>query len=271
MDRATRQSESLRQSVRIRPRYVRFPFFWRILAAAVLTLFLGFGAVLVTVERILESAVTAEISARVGVSQNALGELLQNLGTPAIVKGQLRFGEWIANGDNSVVDHVKQLTGADATLFQMMHGIPVRVTTTIIKLDGSGRNVGTELLGPARRAVDEHRSFAGVSPVAGRDFINRYDLLRDRHGHIIGVVYSGVPLTTRDATAAQIMHAVVASTICTLPICIGLMYFVTDPIRRLFDRTIKVADGLGACRSMHVDRFGAECFDDTRRDEGATP
>jgi hypothetical protein len=28
---------------------------------------------------------------------------------------------------------------------------------------------------------------------------------------------------------------------------------------------------LGACRSMHVDRFGAECFDDTRRDEGATP
>jgi hypothetical protein len=22
---------------------------------------------------------------------------------------------------------------------------------------------------------------------------------------------------------------------------------------------------------MHVDRFGAECFDDTRRDEGATP
>ena len=28
---------------------------------------------------------------------------------------------------------------------------------------------------------------------------------------------------------------------------------------------------LGACRSMPIARFGAECFDDTRRDEGATP
>ena len=28
---------------------------------------------------------------------------------------------------------------------------------------------------------------------------------------------------------------------------------------------------LGACRTMHVDRFGAECFVESRRDEGATP
>jgi hypothetical protein len=32
-----------------------------------------------------------------------------------------------------------------------------------------------------------------------------------------------------------------------------------------------IVSQLGACRRMHVDRFGAECFDDTRRDEGATP
>jgi SRSO17 transposase len=33
----------------------------------------------------------------------------------------------------------------------------------------------------------------------------------------------------------------------------------------------QISEALGACWSMHVERFGAECFDDTRRDEGATP
>ena len=40
--------------------------------------------------------------------------------------------------------------------------------------------------------------------------------------------------------------------------------------RRRRDGSLPVVH-LGACRTMHVDRFGAECFVESRRDEGATP
>jgi 4,5-DOPA dioxygenase extradiol len=47
---------------------------------------------------------------------------------------------------------------------------------------------------------------------------------------------------------------------------------VTFPVEGIDGGSISMLSvQLGACRSMHVDRFGAECFDDTRRDEGATP
>jgi len=49
-----------------------------------------------------------------------------------LVDGKLRFGRWVANGDNSLVDHLHALTGADATLFALLDGKPIRVTTTIL-------------------------------------------------------------------------------------------------------------------------------------------
>ena len=70
-------------------------------------------------------------------------------GTAAILDGKLRFGSWTVAGDHSVVDEVKALTGGDATIFQLIDGKPMRVTTTILKLHSSERNDNTELVGLA--------------------------------------------------------------------------------------------------------------------------
>ncbi len=43
-------------------------------------------------------------------------------------------------------------------------------------------DIGTELVGPARTAFAAGRRYAGVSPVAGRPFLNRDDALRDGRG-----------------------------------------------------------------------------------------
>ena len=136
------------------------------------------------------------------------------------------------------------MTGADASLFLLRDGTPVRVSTTVEKLDGSGRNVGTELTGPARTALDRGESFVGISPVAGRNFINRYDALRDARGDIVGVAYTGVPLTTMDAAAKNIMRVVVAGTAIALFPSLFALYLITRPVGRTFLRAVTVAQGL---------------------------
>jgi Cache 3/Cache 2 fusion domain len=92
------------------------------------------------------------------------------------------------------------------------------VSTTILNPDGT-RNIGSELPGPARRAIDAGKSFVGISPVGDRSFISRYDFLRDANGNDIGVLASELPLVLRDVAAARIMRAVFTSTLIALIVC----------------------------------------------------
>ncbi|MDQ2858973.1 MAG: diguanylate cyclase, partial [Candidatus Eremiobacteraeota bacterium] len=108
----------------------------------------------------------------------------------------------------------------------------------------SGRNLGTELTGPARAAFDRGQGFAGKSAVAGRNFINRYDALRDARGDVVGVMYTGVPLTTMDAAAREIMRVVVAGTTIALFPSLFALYLITRPVGRTFLRAVAVAQGL---------------------------
>jgi diguanylate cyclase (GGDEF)-like protein len=220
---------------------LRFPIAWRIVAAGTLTFAVGIGFLFLAISEIVDRAVYAQIDAQVSVSQRVLWELVQAKGPPRLVKGMLYLGDWKANNNNSLVDHAKVLTGGDATLLEFVNGRPIRVTTTITKRDGTGRNIGTELTGPARIAIDRGESFSGISPIANQDFVNRYDLLRDGSGRPIGIIYSGIPSKARAATSASIMHVVLIDCFATLAICVALMYFVTLPLRLLFSNTIRVA------------------------------
>jgi Cache 3/Cache 2 fusion domain len=89
----------------------------------------------------------------------------------------------------------------------LLDGKPIRVSTTIHNPDGT-RNIGSELLGPARGAIDAGKSFVGINPVGDRPFISRYDFLRDANGNDVGVLASEIPLVLRDVAAARIMRAV---------------------------------------------------------------
>jgi diguanylate cyclase (GGDEF)-like protein len=231
----------------------------RIAAAAILSLVLFATAMLVFIKSEFEQAIYAGTDARVQAAQNTFLQLVRAKGEPTLVRGRLSLGRWLANDDNSLVDDIHRLTGADATLFAIVNGKPIRVATTILKLDGSGRNMHTELLGPARTAFDAGHNFAGVSPVAGRAFLNRYDALRDKSGHVVGIVYSGIPLTLMSHIVAETMRTVLFATAVALIASLLLLYLAMRPLRRAFRNAVTMAQGLAG---GDVDQSGGAVSND---------
>ncbi|HEX3551420.1 MAG TPA: methyl-accepting chemotaxis protein, partial [Candidatus Elarobacter sp.] len=203
----------------------------RVLFAAGISLIAMTVALLAGARGSVQSSVSSEIASHVQVGQNVLWSLVNERGPAAVVNGKLRFGTWTVAGDHSVVDRVKRLTGADATIFQVIDGKPIRLTTTVLKLHSTERNDGTELTGPARAAFDGGRSYTGVSPVAGRPFINRYDPLKDAHGRIVGVIYTGVPMTAMYAAVDDTARGIAITGIVGLFVCLAVMFVMVRPMR----------------------------------------
>src|SRR5919199_4714250 len=169
-------------------RFGRVSIGTRVLAAGAVCL-LGLTAVLLFVVKLrMEDAMLQQYQAMINARGNFHRYLVDEKGPAAIVNGQLTFGSWVANGDFSVVDTVKQKTGSEATLFQLIDGKLIRVATTVPKPDGSGRGVGTELIGPAAEAFKRGESYLGINPILGKDYIARYDLIQDTAGQPIGYV-----------------------------------------------------------------------------------
>ncbi len=213
--------------------------------AASLSLVLFAVGMFVLIKTDLERAIYTAMDARVQIAQNVFFDLIHAKGEPSLRNATLRLGGWVATGDNSLVDHVHEITGADATLFVVLGGTPIRVTTTIRKTDGD-RNIGTELIGPARVAFDAGHRFAGVSPVAGRDYLNRYDPLRDSRGRVIGIVYAGIPLTALDKANWEMLRWVIFGTIVALGLSLALLHAVLRPLRLAFANALRMAQGLAA-------------------------
>lgn len=100
-------------------RFSRISIGTRIVLAGCVSLVLFAVAMLLFIRIDLQQAIYTETDARVQVAQNTLRELVRAKGVPTLVDGKLRLGRWVANGDNSLVDHLHALTGADATLFAL--------------------------------------------------------------------------------------------------------------------------------------------------------
>ena len=217
----------------------------RILIAASASLVLFALAMLVLIKTDLEHAIYRATDARVQVAQNYFIDLAHGSGRPSIEGIVLRLGGRIANGNSALVDHVAQLAGTDATIFAYIDGKPIRIATTIRGPDGR-RIVGTELFGPARAALDAGHDFAGINPIAGRDFVSRYDLLRDGRGKTIGIVYTGVPVVSMYGTAWRMMRLVAGATCVALLLSLIVLYVVMRPLRRAFREAVVMAQGLAA-------------------------
>jgi methyl-accepting chemotaxis protein len=94
-----------------------------------------------------------------------------------------------------IVDRVKQLTGATATLFVKKGDQFIRVSTNVMKADGT-RAVGTPLdpKGNAYAAVSAGRPFYGMVDILGEPYITGYEPITADGGSTIGVWYVGYPL-----------------------------------------------------------------------------
>src|SRR5450755_3958392 len=139
---------------------------------------------------------------------SAMRVLLQEgerLGQPetdksATVGGQtvpdLHLGRSSQVGNFALVDRLKQLTGCTATLFVKSGDQFIRVSTNVLKPDGS-RAVGTPLdpTGPAFAAIQKGQPFYGVVDILGKAYMTGYEPMQNAAKQTIGVWYVGSPLT----------------------------------------------------------------------------
>ncbi|WP_372929742.1 Cache 3/Cache 2 fusion domain-containing protein [Methyloceanibacter sp.] len=140
--------------------------------------------------------------ARVVKSMTDLKEQTAKLGEPKIdgkdpVDGKeapaLHFGSTKINNSFNVVDEVatEDGRGMTATLFVKGGDEYIRVATNVPKPDGSGRAIGTILVGPALEAIKEGKAYYGKVPILGTPYVTGYEPIKDASGEIIGIYYVG--------------------------------------------------------------------------------
>lgn len=119
------------------------------------------------------------------------------LGEPRLTDGKLYFGDHLVNGDFTLVDRDQSIMGGTATFFVREGDSFVRISTTVLKSDGT-RAVGTQLnpTGQAIAAILKGESFHGVVDILGKPYITSYEPLRNAAGEMIGVYYVGYALET---------------------------------------------------------------------------
>jgi methyl-accepting chemotaxis protein len=107
----------------------------------------------------------------------------------------LQLGGSSQVGNFGLVDRIKELTGETATLFVKKGDSFIRVSTNVLKSDGS-RAIGTVLdpQGQAFAAIQEGRSFYGVVNILGAPYMAAYEPMRDASGQVAGIWYVGSPL-----------------------------------------------------------------------------
>jgi methyl-accepting chemotaxis protein len=95
-------------------------------------------------------------------------------------------------GNFELVDNVTRLAKGTATIFSKDGERFVRITTNVLKDDGS-RAVGTELnqTTKAYAALSKGHAFYGVVDILGNPYITGYEPLNAKNGDYIGITYVG--------------------------------------------------------------------------------
>jgi len=164
------------------------------------TVDLLFGARVETAMRILRSEVEAAGS--------------PNLEGQAAINGKsvpdLRFGKRSQILDFEIADHVKQLAGGTATIFVWNGTAFIRVSTNILKTDGS-RAVGTQLdsRGKAFAALTHDQPFEGVVDILAVPYFTRYEPLTGANGRLVGAIYAGYRLDSINSIGESIARTAI--------------------------------------------------------------
>ena len=132
--------------------------------------------------------------AQVESAMRVLEDLSREKGRPELKGSAVVAGKSVPDlhlGDESqvmsfaMVDHVKELAGGTATLFVWDGTNFVRVTTNVLKPDGS-RAVGTVLdpHGKAFAALSQGKAFSGVVDILGTPYTTSYIPMLDGEGKL---------------------------------------------------------------------------------------
>ena len=158
--------------------------------------------------------------------------------------GQLVLGTTKLSGRNDLVDAVRDISGAAATIFQG----DTRIATNVKNPDGS-RGIGTKLAaGAAHDAVlrDGH-SYKGAATILGNSYLAIYEPIQTGQGETIGILFVGVPLADAQAFMSQITREALIGAF-VIAVIAGLGYFwilraTVRPVTDLASVMHQIADG----------------------------
>ena len=101
------------------------------------------------------------------------------------------FGRRKINNNFDVVDEVKKTLGGTATVFVKEGEEFIRVSTNVLKDDGT-RAIGTPLArNKAYEAVIKGELFCGEVEILGSKYDTCYDPIKDAAGAVVGIYYVG--------------------------------------------------------------------------------
>jgi methyl-accepting chemotaxis protein len=125
----------------------------------------------------------------------------------------LKLGDTVLNNDFTIPDAFTAKSGAGATIFVASGEDFIRISTTTKKEDGS-RAVGTILdhKHPGYAVLRSGQSYVGLATLFGKQFITRYDPVRDAAGKVVGVLYVGVNVSKEIATLKERIGAIKVGT-----------------------------------------------------------
>lgn len=103
----------------------------------------------------------------------------------------LKFGPRAVNNNYTVVDNIKKQHGGTATLFVKSGDEYIRVSTNVLKDDGT-RAIGTPLAkNKAYEAIQKGETFCGEVEILGKPFNTCYEPIKSASGETIGIYYVG--------------------------------------------------------------------------------
>jgi len=152
------------------------------------------------------------MSKRVQNSLNLLVERGNRLGA-ATVQGQeivagrsvpaLYLGDTLINNNFELVDGVTDVMGGTATLFVRDGRDFVRVSTNVLKADGT-RAIGTTLNmnGAAGKAISRGEPYFGQVDILGNPYLTAYSPIRNASGQTVGIWYVGYSADLQELQSA---------------------------------------------------------------------
>ncbi len=196
----------------------------------------------------LESQLTSEVTS----ANRFLKFLTDQKGSATLRDGKLEFGGWAAASNFTLVDQTKDLTGAEATMFQIIDGEFVRLATTVQQADGT-RAIGTKLQGDAASALKAGRDYRGTNVILGRDYITSYVLILDTAGRPVGALFAGTSVAPIAQQEARITATVALASLVILLASLALLFvllsrLVTRPLKALETAAERVTGGDYAVR-----------------------
>jgi methyl-accepting chemotaxis protein len=222
----------------------------RLLVGSLVALLIAVACVEFWTLRAVEANGLQRAQDSLGASMTMLKHELAPLGTSwnTTPDGKLVLGTTAINGRNDLVDAVKDVTGATATVFLG----DTRIATNVKNPDGT-RGTGTKLAGgPVHDTVlRDGRTYRGTATILGQQYLTVYEPIQDAKGQPLGILYVGAPLTEAQAFMSKITRdAVIGALVIALVTGLGYLWVLRGtirPIAVLAKAMRRIADGALDC------------------------